>query len=92
MPLSGSIVNQDGAPSTYFVISRICIWPGANTVDVTVDGYYNEVTYMSPCISNYRLDTQFTFAQLGITEDVTQSQVYAGLQTLPQFSSAIIVA
>ncbi len=91
MALSGSITNQDGTPSTYFVLQCICIWPQAETVDVTVHGYYNEATYMSPCILNYTFITQFTFAQLGAATDVTSAQIYAALQTLPQFNGAVVV-
>ena len=91
MALSGSIINADGTPTTYFIISRICISPGSELVDVEVQGYYNEATYMSPCISNFSLNAQFTFVQLGVTDDVTTAQVYAGLQTLPQFAGSVVV-
>lgn len=91
MALSGSIINQDGSPSTYFVIRCISIWPQSEAVAVTVDGYYNENTYMSPCTANYTFDTSFTFTQVGATTDITQAEVYAFLQTLPQFSGSVIV-
>ena len=91
MALSGSITNADGTPSTYFVLQDVHIWYNTNMVDVNIVGYYSEATYMSPCISNYNSTEQFTFAQLGITEDVTVAQIYSALQSLPKFAGSVVV-
>lgn len=92
MALSGSIINADGTPSTYFILQDLHIWTTANTVDVTLLGYYNKASYQSGCTANYTLLITFTFAQLGATTDVTQAEVYTNLQTLSQFSGSQIVS
>ena len=92
MALSISLPLTDGSSANYFVVQRLELSPIAQTLNVTVCGFFSQAAFNNGNSPDYSLVVPFTYAQIGdgIT-DVTLAQVYALLQTLPQFQGATIV-
>lgn len=92
MPLSTSIPLADGTSSNYFVIQRLDLLPLAQTGSATVFGYFSLAAFNANCSQNYSVSIPFTYAEIGNNvSDVTLSEVYAFLQTQPQFTGATVV-
>lgn len=89
MALSGSVALPDGSTSTHFVIQRIELSPIVQSMEVTVNGYFTQAAFNAGCSPNYSVVQYFPYG-VGVT-DVTLAQVYALLQTLPQFTGASVV-